>query len=98
LAQAISKVALAGVAEIDAGRVTRFGLALASVAPVTCLMPATRAHVLAHDLAALTPDGLDAAVEQDVAPIDDIRSTGDYRMHCSRAVVRGFLRELGAPI
>src|SRR5262249_10702825 len=40
-AQAISKVALAGVAEVAGGRATRFGLGMASVAPVTALMSST---------------------------------------------------------
>lgn len=98
LAQAISKVAIGGVAVVEEGRITRFGLALASVAPVTCLMSATRAYVLENGLSAVSTAGLDAAVERDVAPIDDIRSTRDYRVHCSRAVVRAFLRQLGASV
>jgi CO/xanthine dehydrogenase FAD-binding subunit len=98
LAQAISKVALAAVAEVDDGVVTRFGAAMASVAPVTALMPATRKLVSGSKLADIDAAALDAAVEADVSPIDDIRSTGAYRMHCAKAVTRGFLRELGAPV
>ena len=84
--------------EIDEGRAVRFGIALASVAPVTCLMPATRAYVEGRALNEINVKELDAAVDEDVTPIDDIRSTGTYRSHCSRGIVRGFLRQLGASV
>ena len=96
-AQAISKVALAGVAEMREGRLSRFGAALASVAPVTALMPTLRSLVVGARPSALDPAAVDAAVEADIQPIDDLRSTRAYRMHVSKALVRGFLRELGAP-
>jgi len=97
LAQAISKVALAAVAEVEDGCVRRFGAAMASVAPVTALMTNTRALVLSTPLNQLTAAAIDAAVDADVSPIDDVRSTSRYREHVARAIVRGFLRELGAP-
>jgi len=96
-AQAISKVALAGVAEVREGRFSRFGAALASVAPVTALMPTLRSLVVGACPSAIDPASVDAAVEADIQPIDDLRSTRAYRMHVATALVRGFLRELGAP-
>lgn len=97
-AQAISKVALAGVAEVQGGQLGRFGLGMASIAPVTALLPTVRALALARPLADLTAVDIDAAVDQDVSPIDDVRSTRVYRAHCARALARGFLRQLGAPV
>ena len=97
-AQAISKVALAGVAEVAGGRVTRIGLGMASVAPVTALLPSVRALARSRPLAELTAAEVDAAVDADVSPIDDVRSTGAYRVHCARALARELLRELGAPV
>jgi CO/xanthine dehydrogenase FAD-binding subunit len=97
-AQAISKVALAGVAEVAGGRVTRLGLGMASVAPVTALLPTVRGLAMSRPLAELSGAEVDAAVDADIAPIDDVRSTREYRAHCARAAVRGFLRELGAPV
>lgn len=97
-AQAISKVALAGIAEVQNGTVTRIGLGMASVAPVTALLPKTRALALSRPLADVTPDAIDGAVAEDIAPIDDVRSTREYRIHCAKAVTRGFLRQLGAPV
>jgi CO/xanthine dehydrogenase FAD-binding subunit len=95
-AQSISKVALAGVAEVDAGRATRLGLGMASVAPVTALLPSVRALALSKPLADIVADEVERAVTTDVSPIDDVRSTRDYRVHCAVAVTKGFLRELGA--
>ncbi|WP_437731079.1 FAD binding domain-containing protein [Sorangium sp. So ce1335] len=97
-AQAISKVALAGVAEVSAGRLARLGLGMASVAPTTALLPSVRALCLSRPIAELTPEEVDAAVAQDIAPIDDVRSTRAYREHCARSVVRELLRQLGAPV
>jgi CO/xanthine dehydrogenase FAD-binding subunit len=108
-AQAISKVALGAIAVVerepakdekddDKIKVKRFGAALASVAPVTALMAETHAMVLGHNLANLKPEALDAAIDRDIAPIDDLRSTRAYRAHCAKALIRGFLRDLGAPI
>jgi xanthine dehydrogenase small subunit len=97
-AQAISKVALAAVAEIHDGKLTRLGLGMASVAPVTATLPKTRALALSRPLTELTAEAVDRAVADDVAPIDDVRSTREYRIHCAKAVTRTFLRELGAPV
>lgn len=97
-AQAISKVALAGVAVVDGGRLVRLGLGMASVAPVTALLPSVRALATSKPLSELTAADVDAAVDADVSPIDDVRSTREYRAHCARVVVRGFLRELGARV
>jgi len=95
-AQAISKVALAGIAEFADGRATRFGLGMASVAPVTARMVATRALVLSRPLAEIGAADVASAVERDVTPIDDVRSTRAYRLHSARAVTALWLRELGA--
>lgn len=97
-AQAISKVALAALAVVDGGRVTRAGFGMASVAPVTALLPATRKLFLSAPIADLTGADLDAAVLSDISPIDDIRSTREYRAHCARILVRDFARQLGAKV
>lgn len=94
-AQAISKVALGAIARVEAGQVVRCGFGMASVAPVTALLPRTRELFLSSKLATITPAALDKAVESDVSPIDDVRSTGEYRLHVAKAVVRDFARELG---
>ncbi len=97
-AQAISKVALAGVAVIEAGRVTRVGMGMASVAPVTAQMAKTRQLLLGRPIAEIAGPDLDAAVLGDIAPIDDVRSTREYRAHCARILVKDFVRQLGAKV
>lgn len=97
-AQAISKMALAAIAVRSDERVVRFGLGMASVAPVTATLPNTRALVLSKPLSEISASDLDRAVLSDISPIDDVRSTGDYRKHVALAIVRGFVRDLGAPV
>jgi CO/xanthine dehydrogenase FAD-binding subunit len=95
-AQAISKVALAAVAEVSGGRVTRAGLGMASVAPTIAFLPAVRALLLSRPLASISDTDLDAATDAGVSPIDDVRSTGAYRRHVARALVRRFADALRA--
>ncbi|MBK8256261.1 MAG: FAD binding domain-containing protein [Polyangiaceae bacterium] len=97
-AQAISKVALAGVAVVESGQIQRIGLGMASVAPVTAALRNTRSYLCSAPLHKLTGAELDAAVNSDCSPIDDVRSTRQYRAHCARVVVREFARSLGAPV
>jgi len=93
-AQAISKVALAAVAEVVRGRGVRSGFGMASVAPVTVSLPTVRALGLAPSLASVSDEELDAATRRDIAPIDDLRSTAAYRAYVASALVKGFFREL----
>lgn len=93
-AQAISKVALAGVAVVESGRATRLGLGMASVAPTVDFLPATRALGLGRPLAATTDADVEKAVLADVAPIDDIRSTAAYRRHVAVRLVQRFFEGL----
>ena len=90
--QAISKVVAAGVLERDAaGRVTRARLALGSVAPVTVRARHVEAALVGHGLDAATADAAAAAVAGDIAPIDDVRSTREYRARIATHLVRAFV-------
>ena len=93
-AQSISKAALAAIAEVENGQIARLGLGMASVAPVTSLLPKTRLYALSTPLARITDEDLDKAVESDVTPIDDVRSTAPYRLHVAKAIVRNFVDSL----
>jgi len=99
LAQAISKVVLAGWADVDgaAGRVREVAIALGSVAPTTVRCPRTEAVVRGQPVP-LAPSSIGAAraeVLAEIAPIDDIRSTAEYRRRVSQNLVEEFLRRLG---
>lgn len=95
-AQAISKVALAGLAVVESGRAKRLGLGMASVAPTVAFLPATRALGLSRPLAEVTDADVESAVLADVSPIDDIRSTAAYRRHVAVRLVQRFFEELRA--
>jgi len=94
LAQAISKVALAAVAEVDDGVVTRARFGMASVAPTTAFLPSVRAAIEARRASEIDEGPIVAALDADIAPIDDVRSTRDYRRHVARALVARFVRSL----
>jgi CO/xanthine dehydrogenase FAD-binding subunit len=94
LAQAISKVALAGIAEVRNGRLIRLGFGMASVAPTTAFLSNVKALALSGPLSSITDAALDSALELDIAPIDDIRSTAAYRRHVAHALLRNFFAEL----
>lgn len=87
LAQSISKVVLATRLVRDGARVTDARVAFGSVAPV----PVRARHVER----ALVGRGLDPAaareVDRDVHPIDDVRSTADYRRRVTRNLLRGWI-------
>ncbi len=85
-AQAISKVVFAGVG----GRMPR--MALGSVAPTVVRLLETE-RALASGL------GLEEAarrLQTEIAPIDDIRSTGDYRRAVAANLLAAFWADVGA--
>jgi len=89
--QAISKVVIAGVLEQGAaGVVERVTLALGSVAPVTLRARHAEAALLGQPLDPATIDAAARAVREDIAPIDDIRSTRSYRVRIAERLVRAF--------
>jgi CO/xanthine dehydrogenase FAD-binding subunit len=92
-AQSISKVVFAGV--LAAGRdaaITHARLAFGSVAPVPLRARiAEEALLRGRPSAKLREHALDA-LEADLTPIDDIRSTREYRLQVARNVLAQFLR------
>jgi CO/xanthine dehydrogenase FAD-binding subunit len=93
-AQAISKVMGAYRAAVHDGRVERCALALGSVAPTAVRLPRFEAWVQGRMLDDETLREAERRVSDEVTPIDDIRSTADYRKWVSGRIVRGFLETL----
>ena len=91
-AQAISKVVVAGVMWVDgAGRVEDVRFAVGSVAPTVRRLRAAEAFLRGQTL---TPDVIAHAVTlvpRDVSPIDDIRSTAEYRLLVTTRLFENFL-------
>jgi len=90
-AQAISKVCFAGVAEVAGQTPVYVRLALGSVAPIPIRCARTEAALLNQPLNEQTIQSGLAALENEIAPIDDIRSTRDYRLRVSLNLLGDFL-------
>ncbi len=93
-AQAISKVCLAGAAEMSGGAVKDIRLALGSVAPIPlrCTKAEDAVRGKRPDAAAIA--AAQAALALEIAPIDDIRSTSRYRMRVAQNLLAEFLAGL----
>jgi len=96
-AQAISKVCFAGVAEIANNTLTHIRIALGSVAPIPIRCEQTEAALLNQKL---NDDNVQigvATLANEIAPIDDIRSTRDYRLRVSLNLLQDFLAQCQNP-
>jgi CO/xanthine dehydrogenase FAD-binding subunit len=93
-AQAISKTCFAAVGRSTNGTVRDVLIALGSVAPIP--IRCTKTEAVINDRS-LNPDTIAAAkgaLAQEIAPIDDIRSTRDYRLRVSVNLLEDFLARL----
>ncbi len=95
-AQAISKVALAGVLTVTDGVITvaRVGVASVSHAPFRCRN--TEAALEGLELTAETVADAKVALLGEIAPLDDIRSTGRYRAAVAANLLGEFLTTAGS--
>jgi CO/xanthine dehydrogenase FAD-binding subunit len=96
-AQAISKVvmALAWRASSDADPWTDVRLALGSVAATTVRAPASEAVLEGARPTRGTADAAVAALTGELSPIDDVRSTADYRRAVAGRVLHRLIRDAG---
>ena len=96
-AQAISKVvmALAWRATKESDPWTDVRLALGSVAATTVRAPATEAVLEGARPTRETADAAAAALVAEIAPIDDVRSTADYRRTVAGRVLHRLIRDAG---
>src|SRR5581483_987578 len=95
-AQAIAKVCFAGVAKVDDGRLSHIRIALGSVAPIPLRCRQTEAALLNQKLdERLIKMGIDSLAAE-ISPIDDIRSSRDYRLRVSQNLLQDFLQHLAS--
>ncbi len=97
-AQAISKVCFAATAIADGERLHEVRIALGSVAPIPIRCVKTEAALRGQVIPQLLgPAGnfAEAEMAREIAPIDDIRSTADYRLKVSLNLLADFLASLG---
>jgi len=95
-AQAISKVVVALAGRIESGRIAELRLAAGSVAPVPLRLRATEEAVRGQTLGAEIADRAGREAAREVQPIDDVRSTAEYRSFALERVVRRMVLGLGA--
>jgi CO/xanthine dehydrogenase FAD-binding subunit len=93
-AQAISKVCFAAASQMDGAVVRDIRVAFGSVAPVVTRCVHAEASVRGRTLDAAALERARRALGEDVAPIDDFRSTADYRLRVAGNLLIQFLTEL----
>src|SRR3984893_1593646 len=89
-AQAISKVCFAGAALVENGAIRDVRIALGSVAPIVLRAVKTEDELRGRSV---TPTVIAEAFEtlgQEIAPIDDIRSTARYRLRVAQNLLEEF--------
>ncbi len=87
MAQSISKVVLGGRLRVRDGIVTEARVAMGSVAPVPLRLTSVEAALTGRPISAEAAD----RVHDDIQPIDDVRSTADYRVAVAARIVRSWL-------
>ena len=90
-AQAIAKVAVAGLMTVQDGAVAEIRLAIGAVAPTVILAEQTSRWLLKQKLATIGLRELAGKIAQDISPIDDIRSTASYRQDVTVQVLHHWL-------
>jgi CO/xanthine dehydrogenase FAD-binding subunit len=93
-AQAISKVCFAAVGHVNNGVFASVRIALGSVAPIPLRCTKTEAVINDGPLNVDTIAAAKIALAEEIAPIDDIRSTKNYRSRVAVNLLEGFLSEL----
>ena len=91
-AQAISKVCFAGSALRDGDRWSRVRIAVGSVAPIPLRCPKTEAVLEGLAPTPALVSEAQAILADEIAPIDYIRSTQDYRRQVAKNLLSDFVR------
>ena len=93
-AQAISKVCLAATGRMNDGQISATRIALGSVAPIVVRCVQTETALRGRKPDAGTIVAACDVLSREISPIDDIRSTADYRLQVTKNLLTDFLMEL----
>lgn len=93
-AQAISKIALAGLVKMNYGIVERARIALGSVAPTPMRANVTETILTGRALDREVIEEAKKCIAAEIAPISDIRSTAQYRQRVTVNLLEEFLESL----
>lgn len=93
-AQAISKVCIAAMADVDGNTIRDIRLAFGSVAPTPIRATKTEATLKGQQFDNATIYAARTELLNELKPIDDVRSTADYRSQVAANLLVGFLNGL----
>ena len=93
-AQAISKVCFAAVGKTDDGQIGDTRIAVGSVAPIVVRCLQTENLLRGRKLDDETLSTACESLVREISPIDDIRSTAQYRLQVAKNLLVDFLRTL----
>lgn len=93
-AQAISKVCFAAIGRLAGDEIAEIRIALGSVAPIPIRCQQTERAVQEQKLTDEAISAATSALAAEISPIDDIRSTKDYRLRVSQNLLQDFLLHL----
>ena len=93
-AQAISKVCLAAVGRKNNGHIDDVRLAVGSVAPIVVRCVQTENALKGQKPDAATVQSAQASLLREISPIDDIRSTANYRLQVASNLLADFVATL----
>lgn len=96
-AQAISKICFAGMAAMSDSTITEMRIVFGSVAPVPLRCVQTETALRGQKLDANTIANAKQTLAQEIVPIDDIRSTKNYRLQVSLNLFIDFLSRISSP-
>jgi len=95
-APAISKVCLAALAKLHSDQISDCRIALGSVAPIVVRCVQTEDALRGRKPDTGTIKSACVTLSQEISPIDDIRSTADYRLQVAKNLLTDFLLTLRA--
>jgi CO/xanthine dehydrogenase FAD-binding subunit len=96
-AQAISKVCFAAVGSLKNGEVETVRIALGSIAPIPLRCLKTEDSLVGRAIPQDTIARAKATLAEEISPIDDLRSTKNYRLKVSLNLLEDFLIKLSVP-
>jgi len=97
-AQAISKICFAGMGSLKNGVIQDVRIALGSVAPTAIRCSKTEAYLKGKKLDSHILSQARTQIENEVAPIDDIRSTAEFRSTVTGNLLEEFLEKLSTHV
>lgn len=92
-AQAISKVSMCVRGVISHGGIVDISIAVGSVAPTVISAPGTEAFLKGRAITTALIDHARHSIMDEVHPIDDVRSTAEYRKFVCGSLMARYLRE-----